>query len=178
MSAILASLKARLADIPGIESMSMQLLAGRQSYSIGGKVVSVDATATEDEAEAAIRAALGSLAVAQMPAGTPVAAPAVPASSSSALLPQVNMTANQESTTMSITGAGGAGLSLKAMIQKRKAKIQADIDSHMKAIEAEFDVQDQVVAGLGALPGKIKSETSDLAASIGQFANDILGESK
>ncbi|MBR0687341.1 hypothetical protein JQ594_15525 [Bradyrhizobium manausense] len=165
----LAAIKARLAGIPGIDGLSMQILAGRHNYTLAGKIIGVDPAAPQAEIETAIRAALGSPAVAQMPAGTPAG--------STTLLPTVSLqlTGSQD---MSITGAGGAGLSLRALIEKRKAKIQADLEGHMKAIEAEFDAQDQVVAGVGALPAKIKSETDNLAANIGQFVNDILGEGK
>lgn len=171
MSTILASLKARLADVPGIEQMSMQLLVGRQNYSIGGKVISVDAMATEAEAEAAIRAALSSPAVAHMPAGSPLA----PAAGSSALLPSVNLQTDKEKTTMSITGAGGTAVSLKAMVDAQRQKIAQALEDGMKHVQAGFDKQNEAVAALNSLGDKVHSEADDLLASVGQFANDIVG---
>jgi hypothetical protein len=163
----LATIKAQLADLPGIDALSMQILVGRHNYQIGGKLISVDPGASVDKIATEIRAALS----AQVP--TPVTI------NSASLLPSVGLEIKRrENKSMAITGAGGAALTLKALIEKRKAKIQADLEGHFKEIESEFDAQDKVVAGVGQLPGKIKTETSDLAASIGQFANDILGETE
>ncbi|NEU94789.1 hypothetical protein [Bradyrhizobium uaiense] len=66
-------LKERLRDVPGIETLTMQMLAGRQIYSFVGRVVAVDAAASDAEVMTAIRAAVSSDAIAQIPAGTPVA---------------------------------------------------------------------------------------------------------
>jgi hypothetical protein len=66
-------LKQRMSDVPGIETLTMIMIAGRQNYGIAGKVVALDAAATDNEVEAAIRATMTSDAIAQIPAGTPVA---------------------------------------------------------------------------------------------------------
>jgi hypothetical protein len=39
----IADLKTHLHDVPGIETLSIQMPAGRQNYSIAGRLVSLDA---------------------------------------------------------------------------------------------------------------------------------------
>lgn len=73
-------LKQRMADVSGIETLTMIMIAGRQNYNVAGKVVALDAAASDLEVEAAIRAAMSSDAIVQIPVGTPVAsAPATQA---------------------------------------------------------------------------------------------------
>ncbi len=48
-------LKARLADIPGIETLTMTALVGRHVYGWAGLIAGVDPSATPDEVEHAIR---------------------------------------------------------------------------------------------------------------------------
>jgi hypothetical protein len=50
----IADLKTRLHDVPGIETLTMQMLAGRQNYSVAGRLVSLDAGASDVEVEQAI----------------------------------------------------------------------------------------------------------------------------
>lgn len=70
----IADLKTRLHDVPGIETLTMQMLAGRQNYALNGRLISVDGAASDSDVESAIRAAIASPAIAQMPAGTPMSA--------------------------------------------------------------------------------------------------------
>lgn len=45
----IAELKTRLHDVPGIETLTMQMLAWRQSYSLGGRLISGDAAASDND---------------------------------------------------------------------------------------------------------------------------------
>jgi hypothetical protein len=53
--------------VPRIETLTMQMLAGRQNYSLNGRLISLDASASDADVETAIRASLASNAFAQMP---------------------------------------------------------------------------------------------------------------
>ena len=64
-----------MADVPGIDTLAMVMIAGRQNYNIASKVVALDVAASDIEVGAAIRAAVSSDAVAQIPAGTPIDMP-------------------------------------------------------------------------------------------------------
>jgi hypothetical protein len=76
----IADLKTRLHDVPGIETLTMTMPAGRQNYNLNGRMIALDASASDFEVEQAIRASLASPAIAQMLAGTPVPpAPAIAA---------------------------------------------------------------------------------------------------
>jgi hypothetical protein len=49
----IADLKTRPYDVPGIETLSMQMLAGRRNYNLNGRVVQVDAAASDVQVESA-----------------------------------------------------------------------------------------------------------------------------
>ncbi len=51
----IADLKARFRDVPGIESLTMQVIGGRQVFGCNGLIAAVDPTANEHEIESAIR---------------------------------------------------------------------------------------------------------------------------
>ena len=60
----IADLKTRLHDVPGIETLMMQIIGGRQDYSIDGKLISLDAGASDADLEKAIHAGVASTAIA------------------------------------------------------------------------------------------------------------------
>jgi predicted chitinase len=47
-------LKTRLHDFPGIDTLTMTMLAGRQNYNLNGRVIALDASASDFEVEKAI----------------------------------------------------------------------------------------------------------------------------
>jgi hypothetical protein len=71
----IADLKTRLHDVPGIETLSMQMLAGQQNYNLDGRVIQVDAAASDVEMEQAIRSAIATPGR-RCPAGQPSSRPA------------------------------------------------------------------------------------------------------
>src|SRR4051794_14502521 len=104
-------LKSRLADVAGIEALTVTLIGGRQVLRWGaGMVTAVDPLATDQEIDDAIRNA------ARLP--------------SVALIPQKT----REVVPMSVTGAKYAGLSLKALMAAAKDKIETG----QAKVEASF----------------------------------------
>jgi hypothetical protein len=157
-----SDLKTRLHDVPGIENLTMQNLAGRQVYSLGGKVIGLDPNASDAEIENAIRAAVASPSIALIPLE----------GASVALLPNVAPAPSQSiprGKAMSVTGAAHAGMSLKQMMADKKAKLAAAHDK----LSANFGKLDQATAALDSLGDDVGSEADDLLASIGQFKNDL-----
>jgi hypothetical protein len=140
----LFDLKSRMADIPGIEGLTMQLANGRQVFTIGEHVASTTAFASDDEIEKTIRNALRLPSVALIP-DKPKDAP------------------------MSITGAAHVSTSLKDMLAQRK---QAMADGHAKLQDA-FAKMDQATAALNTVGDKVAAEADDLLASVGQFTNEF-----
>jgi len=51
----IADLKTRLHDVPGIETLTMVMEAGRQNYTLNGRVIAVDAAASDFQVEQATR---------------------------------------------------------------------------------------------------------------------------
>jgi hypothetical protein len=140
-------LKSRMADIPGIDGLTMHLANGRQVFTLGNIVGSVGAFASDQEIEDAIRAAIK--------------------------LPSVGIVPMQsKETAMSITGAAHVSTSLKDMLAQRK---QAMADGHAKLQDA-FAKMDQATAALNSVGDKVAAEADDLLASVGQFTNSLGGE--
>ena len=137
-----ADLKARLADVPGIETLTVSMVGGRQMDRFAGLIASVGPLATDQEIDDAIRNA------ARLP--------------SVALIPE-----KQEVESMSVTGAKYAGLSLKARMAAVKDKIAAG----QAKVEASFDALDRAGDALNALGDSVGAEAADLLATVGQFTN-------
>lgn len=169
---MLETLKARLADVPGVETLTLQLLAGRQSYGLAGKLISVDATATEAEAEAAIRAALGPIA--QMPIGTP-------AGSSASLLPAVALQP-KETKPMATPASGSFAASLKALMDEARAGVaKAREDGHARVKDAIGKLNEAKAATeqvTSSMAKTIEDEAASVMSELGQISNDLTGEGK
>jgi hypothetical protein len=137
-------LRARMADVPGIDGLTMQLAGGRQVFTILGHVVSTGAFASDEEIEQAIRSAVR--------------------------LPIVPLIAEEtKDAPMSITGAAHVSTSLKDMLSQRK---QAMADGHAK-LQSAFAKMDQATAALNSVGDKVAAEADDLLASVGQFTNEL-----
>ncbi len=136
-------LKARLADIPGIDGLTMQLLAGRQVFGWNGLIAAVDPMATDDEIESAIRMA--------------------------ARLPANRMTDERpKDQRMSVTGAAYAGGSLKAQLQAIKDKLAQGQSKMASAMEK----MNQAAEAHNQLADTVAGEAESLMADIGQFTNN------
>lgn len=74
---------------------------------------------------------------------------------------------------VSVTGASHAGLSLKAMMEKHKARIASMLEDNLGKVQAGFDKQMQGATAVGTLGDKVNAEGDDLLAAVGQFTNDL-----
>lgn len=166
----LADLKIRMRDLPGVSTLTMQMLSGRQNFGINGHLVAVDAGASEIEAEKAIRAALASPAMAQMPAGTPIP--------SAALIPAVTALAPAPAKPKAIsmtTSPGSFASQLKAIVEEARAgvdeakaqglaRVRDAVGNLKKAAEHTIIVSDNMAQTINA-------QADDVLAELGQISN-------
>jgi len=157
-----ADLKTRMADVPGIHSLTMAIEAGRIMLRWGDHSAAVDATASDVEIEAAIRDAIKLPPVALIPekqnAGEtmPSAVPAQPSSKPMSTQP------------------AHAGLSVKQMMEDH-AKQMADIHAaQIEILKSTLARQrDTVANAVGTVASKIDAQTDEFLSIMGQFANDL-----
>jgi hypothetical protein len=104
-----ADLKTRLADVPGIETLTMGFEAGRIALRWGAYVASVDATSSDHDIEMPVRAAI------KLPPATMVSDKPAPgaAPAQAAVKP------------MSFTGAGAASHSLRERMPRRSGSLNS-----------------------------------------------------
>jgi len=154
----IADLKLRLADVPGIENLSMALEARRIRLRWGtGYSASIDAAASDADIEAAIRNAITLPSVSLVP--DKPAAMAAP-------------TPNGVSSTTS--NPASAGASVKALMEDH-VRMMGDIhQARLRILESSLSRQRETVAGaVGKVAEKIDGQTEDFLAIMGQFANDL-----
>ena len=153
-----ADLKLRLADVPGIEGLSMGLEAGKIMLRWGSHSAAVDAAASDADIETAIRNAIKLPPVDLIP-DRPAPAPvsAQPSGSSS----------------MSVTGASAAGQSLREMMEEHRKTLADLTGAHMDKMREGFAKQLQGVNALGKLADKVQAEGDEFLALIGQDTNDL-----
>lgn len=175
-------LKARWHDVPGIQSLSLQRIAGRDTYSFGGKIVAVDPRASLDEIESAIRAAASSPAIAQMPAGTPVipanaeqAAEATPVPSAS-LLPSLTIQSPKVQA-MTNPAPGSFAASLKAMMDDARAGVEQARKDGLATVQTAVGKLNEAKTATAHVAGTMAKTIEDEAASVmselGQISNDL-----
>jgi hypothetical protein len=155
----IADLKVRLADVPGIETLSMALEAGRITLRWGPSYsASVDAAASDSDIEAAIRSAMKLPPVSPIPDKPAVIAAPVPSNGVS------SMSSNPAS----------AGASVKTLMEDH-VRMMGDIhQAQLRILESSLARQRETVAGaVGKVAEKIDGQTEDFLAIMGQFANDL-----
>lgn len=158
-----ADLKARLADVPGIETLTAQLLGGRLVFGFNGLIAAVDPLADDQEIEDAIRHAADLAKFGRNPVEkTPL--PPV------GLMPAQTLGGSPMS---SGTGASHASLKLKDLMNLHKERIAALLDDGMAKVQAGFDKQLQGATALGKLGDKVNAEGDDILSTVGQFTNDL-----
>jgi hypothetical protein len=149
-----ADLKIRLADVPGIETLTLQLIGGRQVFGFAGMIAAVDPLANDQEIENTIRAAAARKA-AYLAKSTPLP--------DAGLMPAPT----REAKPMGVTGASHVGANLKTRMDDLKGKIaagQSKIDAGLSKMEQAAEATNQFGEQLG-------SEADDLLATLGQFTN-------
>ncbi|WP_092029874.1 hypothetical protein [Bradyrhizobium sp. OK095] len=150
----------RLADIPGIETLTMSIEGGKIMLRWGaGYLAAVSATASDGEIETAIRA-MSKLPPLNLIPDRPAPAP-VPAAQPSGVSP------------MSVTGAAAAGQSLREMMEEHRKTLADLTGAHMDKMREGFAKQLQGVNALGKLADKVHAEGDEFLALIGQYTNDL-----
>lgn len=155
----IADLKLALADVPGIEKLTMSSFIGRQIFGIDGLVVGVDAGAAQDEIERAIREAIATKRPRLVTDQTIIPpAPAI----------QVVPAASQAVSRLNVTGASFVGQSFRDKMQALRDELNAlpgDLDTALTRVRD--------AAKLGrAIVTSVHKEADDLMATFGQFTNE------
>ncbi|WP_315731622.1 MULTISPECIES: hypothetical protein [unclassified Bradyrhizobium] len=163
----IAELRDRLRDIPGIETMTMQTVMGRQLFGLNGKLIGVPVTADDAEIERVIR-----LAISSDKAGEIIPSP------SAALLPELTQTKPEPRATMS----GSFAASIKAMVDAAKADLeQAKADGLAEvqgAIGKLGEAKSAVKHVTGSMARSIHGQVDDIMAELGQITNDLGGDAQ
>lgn len=153
-------LKDRLRDIPGIEGLTMTLIAGRQQFCFNGMIAATDPLATDQEIEDAIRSAAQLAAFGRPSQSTP--------------LPTVNLT---EPKPMTAPSPGSFAASIRAMMDEARAGVaQARTDGLAKVGEAVGKLNDAKVATTkvaGTMAQTIEDEAASVLSELGQISNDL-----
>lgn len=164
---LFAAVKARLADVPGIDGMSVSNIAGRMQFGMDGKIAAVDENASDAEIDAAIRATFGGKTVTDTTITT--AAPAAAATPVPAAPSPVTAVPKTPALPSNVTGAAHVGTTLKDMLTQRKS---AMIAAHEK-LSANFAKLDVATEALNTVADNVGGEADDLMATLGQFTNDL-----
>jgi hypothetical protein len=155
----------------------MQMLAGRQNYSLNGRLISVDASASDVDVETAIRAAIASPAIAQMPAGTPIP-PAAPIAQAPAPLAQATTPAplaTVSAPTSATAGHPASGAHTVKEVLQEHARGMAELQATtLELLRATLTNQRQTVSGaMTGVVDKVNRQTEDYLSIMGQFTNDL-----
>jgi hypothetical protein len=153
-----ADLKARLADVPGIETLTLQLIGGRQVFGFAGMIAAVDPLATDQEIEDAIREAAARKAD-FLAKTTPLP--------DAGLMPAPI----QEENPMGVTGASHVGANLKTRMDDLKSKIAAG----QSKIDASLSKMEQAAEATHQFGDQLGTEADELLATLGQFTNGAPG---
>lgn len=164
----LTAIKAALADLPGIATLTQANVGGRMVFGFGASpasfTVGVDIASTDDQIIAALRKVYADRGEANhQPAPAPPQMPQPP------LKPQ--------GATVSVASPGGFAAGIKAMLDEARggvARARADGLAQVKA--AVSDLNDVEAATVRAAQGMVKSiqnEVADARAELGQITNDV-----
>lgn len=160
---LFAAVKARLADVPGIENMSVSNIAGRIQFGMDGKIAAVDENASDADIDTAIRTTFGGRTTPLPPAPTiaPAAAPV----------------ATTKATTVTTPAPGSFAASLKAMMDEAKSGLaQAQATGRARVQEAVGKFSDATVATgkvSESMAQQIEDAASSALADLGQISNDL-----
>jgi hypothetical protein len=161
----IADLKLALADIPGIEQLTMQSFIGRQLFGLNGLVIGTDAAASQDEIERAIRTAVTERRPAALsdqpdPPMTPL-----PANSLTQPLPRDMMLT-------SIMGFQPG--SIQAMFEDLRQKAQARRAQTLQKVAAAASKHANVDAALERMADLIDREADAAMHEFAKFTNQPL----
>lgn len=74
---------------------------------------------------------------------------------------------------MSITGIGGAGSTIKQLLEDHKAQMTNLITGHVADLKDTLEKQKGAAAAFGRMVQSARSETDDFLADLGQYTNDL-----
>lgn len=153
---MIAELKTRLRDVPGIETLTRQLIGGRQVFGFNnGLIAAVDPSASDEEIERAIRVTAERKArYDALPKVSPVQ-PGVPKMSS----------------------PGGFAASIRAMMDEARAGLEkSKADGLAKVGDAVGKLNEAKVATAkvaGVMAKTIEDEAAAVLSELGQISNDL-----
>lgn len=164
----IADLKTRLADVPGIETLTLTIIGGRYVFGFNGLIAAVDPLASDQEIDTAIREAADVAKFGRSAADKQTAA----------LLPSVSLNSEPRKVKPMTTPAPGSfAASLRALMDDARAGVaQAKVDGMAQVQEAVGDlhqVKASVVHVTGKMAQSIKDEAADIRAELGQISNDL-----
>lgn len=167
MSIDLEAIKAALADIPGIGTLTQATVGGRMVLGFGVSpasfTVGIDPASTADQIIAKLRqvyAARGESAPQPAPAAQMEQPPLQP-----------------KAITVSVTTPGGFAASLKALVDEARAglaQVRADGTAQVQgAVNRLHDAKDATKKVTGNMVKMIEDETASVLAELGQISNDL-----
>jgi len=162
-----SDLKLRMADVPGIHSLTMGLEAGRILLRWGnGYVATADAAASDHEIETAIRNAI-QLA----PVSSISDKPAAPVAPSPA--PASNAQEGKPVNSPTVTSSGSFAAEVREMIEGHKADMDALMQASKEHMRAGMEKQLRAAKALGKMAGDVHSAGDEMLAMMGQYTNDL-----
>src|SRR6185312_14550550 len=173
-------------DVPGIESLTLNLTGGQQVFTLNNRQIVFGAGDSDTTVEAGIRAAVAAPAIVSMAAGAPVSA-ADAANAAAVLHPSVSAQllptpspVQQGTTPVTATSAPAAStpaahaLTIRDALSGHAAKMDAILQAQVALLNATLDDQlTSVQTGTTAVISKVKSHTDEFKAILGQFQNDL-----
>jgi hypothetical protein len=164
----IADLKMRLADVAGIETLTLTQIGGRQVFGFNGLIAAVDPLATDQDIENAIREAADLAKFGRSAADKQTAA----------LLPSISLNPEPRKVEpMSTPKPGGFAAGLKAMMNEaREGVVQAQREGIAKVGEAVSKLNEAKTATVhvaGKMASAIEGEAADVMAELGQISNDL-----
>ncbi|MGJ4928134.1 hypothetical protein ACQR1I_16610 [Bradyrhizobium sp. HKCCYLS2038] len=151
-----ADLKARLADVAGIENLSMELQGGRILLRWGTYSASVDAAASNSDIEAAVRDAIKLPPLSMIPdkPAAAVVAPAAPVTAPA--------------------GHTGTVAQSVAQIMESHVRLMAEAQAaNVARLQVSLQRQRDALQSVGNFADKIDGQTDDFLAVMGQFTNEL-----
>lgn len=178
----LQAIKTRLADVAGIENLSVTMVGGRMVFGINGKTIGLTPFASEDEIEAAIRLSLAApIAPATPPAPIPTPMP-MPAATEAVVepAPAAAPTTAPAPKAKPVPAVGSFAASLKAMMNEALAGVEQAKENGASKVRAKVamlnEAKTAVVRVTDNMAQNIEDQANSVMAELGQISNDLTGE--
>lgn len=157
---MIADLKDALRDVPGIDSLTMTTLCGKQQFGWNGLLVQVGPMAPQEEIERSIRNTAQLANYRKLPANTIDGVP-------------------ERKARMSIST--GFAASLKALMDEARADLERTRTEGMTRVQGALGKYSEAKAATvqvsASLAKTIEDEAASVMAELGQISNDLTGAS-